>query len=185
MLKEEYKSAEEKMKKTVLVLKDTLKRMRAGRANVSVLDKISVPYYGTPTPINQVANVTIPEARVISIQPWDSSLLKEIEKAILKSDIGITPNNDGKILRLLFPALTEERRIELTKEIKKEGEDSKVAIRSIRRDTMDKMKNKKKDGEVTEDELKVAEKDVQNLTDKYVSEVDNIVKAKESEVLEV
>ena len=159
--------------------------MRAGRANVSVLDKISVPYYGTPTPINQVANVTIPEARVISIQPWDSSLLKEIEKAILKSDIGITPNNDGKILRLLFPALTEERRIELTKEIKKEGEDSKVAIRSIRRDTMDKMKNKKKDGEVTEDELKVAEKDVQNLTDKYVSEVDNIVKAKESEVLEV
>ena len=112
-------------------------------------------------------------------------MLKEIEKAILKSDIGITPNNDGKILRLLFPALTEERRIELTKEIKKEGEDSKVAIRSIRRDTMDKMKNKKKDGEVTEDELKVAEKDVQNLTDKYVSEVDNIVKAKESEVLEV
>ena len=159
--------------------------MRAGRANPSVLDRVMVPYYGTPTPVNQVANVTVPEARIILIQPWDVNLLKDIEKAILKSDIGINPNNDGKVIRLLFPALTEERRIELTKEIKKEGEDSKVALRSVRRDTMDKLKSKKKDGEITEDELKLAEKDIQNLTDKYVSEIDNIVKLKESEVLEV
>lgn len=185
MSKEEYNVAEGKMKKTIEVLKDTLKRMRAGRANASVLDRVMVPYYGTPTPVNQVANITIPEARVIAIQPWDISLLKDIEKAILKSDIGINPNNDGKIIRLLFPALTEERRIELTKEIKKEGEESKVALRSIRRDTIDKLKAKKKDGEVTEDELKSAEKDIQNLTDKYVGEIDSIVKAKESEVLEV
>lgn len=185
MSKEEYNLAEEKMKKTIEVLKDTLKRMRAGRANPSVLDRVMVPYYGTPTPVNQVANVTVPEARIILIQPWDANLLKDIEKAILKSDIGINPNNDGKVIRLLFPALTEERRIELTKEIKKEGEDSKVALRSVRRDTMDKLKSKKKDGEITEDELKSAEKDIQNLTDKYVSEIDNIVKLKESEVLEV
>lgn len=185
MPREEYNLAEEKMKKTIEVLKDTLKRMRAGRANPSVLDRVMVPYYGTPTPVNQVANVTVPEARIILIQPWDVNLLKDIEKAILKSDIGINPNNDGKVIRLLFPALTEERRIELTKEIKKEGEDSKVALRSVRRDTMDKLKSKKKDGEITEDELKLAEKDIQNLTDKYVSEIDNIVKLKESEVLEV
>ena len=185
MSKEEYNVAEGKMKKTIEVLKDTLKRMRAGRANASVLDRVLVPYYGTPTPVNQVANVTIPEARIISIQPWDASLLKDIEKAILKSDIGINPNNDGKVIRLLFPALTEERRIELTKDIKKEGEESKVAIRSIRRDTMDKLKATKKDGEITEDELQSSEKDIQNLTDKYIGEVDNIVKVKESEVLEV
>lgn len=185
MIKEEYKVAEEKMQKTVTALRNNLKRLRAGRANAQILDRVFVPYYGTPTPINQVANITIPEARVIAIQPWDMSLLKEIEKAILKSDIGINPNNDGKMIRLLFPALTEERRRELTKDIKKEGEDTKVAVRVARRDTIDKLKSMKKDGDITEDDLKTAEKDIQNLTDKYIAEIDNVVKAKENEVLEV
>ena len=185
MIKEEYKVAEEKMQKTVTALRNNLKRLRAGRANAQILDRVFVPYYGTPTPINQVANITIPEARVIAIQPWDMSLLKEIEKAILKSDIGINPNNDGKMIRLLFPALTEERRRELTKDIKKEGEDTKVAVRVARRDTIDRLKAMKKDGDITEDDLKTAEKDIQNLTDKYIAEIDNVVKAKENEVLEV
>ena len=185
MIKEEYNVAEEKMQKTVTALKNTLKRLRAGRANTSVLDRVFVPYYGTPTPINQVANITIPEARVIAIQPWDMTLLKEIEKAILKSDIGINPNNDGKMIRLLFPALTEERRKELTKDIKREGEETKVTIRGARRDSIEKIKAMKKDGDITEDDLKTAEKDIQNITDKYIAEVDNIVKAKEAEVLEV
>lgn len=185
MIKEEYKVAEEKMQKTVTALRNNLKRLRAGRANAQILDRVFVPYYGTPTPINQVANITIPEARVIAIQPWDMSLLKEIEKAILKSDIGINPNNDGKMIRLLFPALTEERRRELTKDIKKEGEDTKVAIRVARRESIDKLKAMKKDGDITEDDLKTAEKDIQNLTDKYIAEIDDVVKAKEAEVLEV
>ena len=185
MIKEEYKVAEEKMQKTVTALRNNLKRLRAGRANAQILDRVFVPYYGTPTPINQVANITIPEARVIAIQPWDMNLLKEIEKAILKSDIGINPNNDGKMIRLLFPALTEERRRELTKDIKKEGEDTKVAVRVARRDSIDKLKAMKKDGDITEDDLKTAEKDIQNLTDKYILEIDNVVKAKEAEVLEV
>ena len=185
MLNEEYKKAEEKMKKTIEALKNTLKRLRAGRANISILDKVLVPYYGTPTPINQVASVTIPEARIIAIQPWDVSILKDIEMAIFKSNIGISPNNDGKIIRLVFPPLTEERRVELTKEIKKEGEDAKVAIRVSRRDSIDLLKAKKKDGEMTDDELQTAEKDIQNLTDKYINEIDEIVKMKENEVLEV
>ena len=185
MIKEEYRKTEDKMKKTIEALKNTLKRLRAGRANISVLDRVLVEYYGTPTPINQIASVTIPEARIIAIQPWDVSLLKDIEVAIFKSNIGISPNNDGKVIRLVFPPLTEERRVELTKEIKKEGEEAKVAIRVSRRDCIDLLKAKKKDGEITEDDLKTGEKDIQNLTDKYIDEIDEIVKIKENEVLEV
>jgi ribosome recycling factor len=185
MLREEYKVIEEKMKKTVGVLKNELNTVRAGRANPSILDRIMVNYYGTPTPINQLASVSVPEPRVIVIQPWDASALKEIEKEIQKSDIGINPNNDGKIIRLVFPIPTEERRKELTKTVKKYGEDSKIAIRSIRRDGIEQMKTLKKNSEITEDDLKNAEKDIQNLTDKYIEEIDKLVQFKEKEVLEV
>lgn len=185
MDKELFKPVEEKMKKTINVLKDNLSGIRAGRANPALLDKITIDYYGTPTPINQVASVSVPEARVILIQPWESKLLKDIEKEIQKSDIGINPNNDGKTLRLVFPALTEERRKELSKSVKKEGEESKVAIRSIRRDSIESMKAKKKNSEITEDDLKDAEKDIQTLTDKYIADIDNVVALKEKEIMEV
>lgn len=185
MDKELFKPIEEKMNKTINVLKDNLAGIRAGRANPAILDKITIDYYGTPTPINQVASVSVPEARVILIQPWESKLLKDIEKEIQKSDIGINPNNDGKTIRLVFPALTEERRKELTKSVKKEGEDSKVAVRSIRRDSIETMKTKKKNNEITEDDLKDAEKDIQALTDKYIADIDRIVAIKEKEIMEV
>jgi len=185
MAKEDYKPIEEKMKKTISVLKENLAGMRAGRANPAILDRITVDYYGVPTPINQIGNISVPEARIILIQPWDIKTLKEIEKAIQKSDIGINPSNDGKVIRLVFPPLTEERRKELTKVVKKEGEESKVAIRAIRRDAIEHFKLKKKNGEMTEDDLKDAEKDMQNLTDKYISEIDKVVEAKDREILEV
>jgi len=185
MDKELYKPIEEKMKKTIHVLKDNLTGIRAGRANPSILDKFTIDYYGTPTPINQVASVSVPEARVILIQPWEAKLLKDIEKEIQKSDIGINPNNDGKVIRLVFPALTEERRRDLAKTVKKEGEESKVAIRSIRRDSIEVMKAKKKTSEITEDDLKDAEKDIQTLTDKYIADIDRIVEAKDKEIMEV
>ncbi|WP_024833903.1 ribosome recycling factor [Ruminiclostridium josui] len=185
MDKELYKPIEEKMKKTINVLRDNLAGIRAGRANPAILDKLTIDYYGAPTPIQQVATVSVPEARVITIQPWEAKLLKDIEKEIQKSDIGINPNNDGKVIRLVFPALTEERRKELTKQAKKEGEESKVAIRSIRRDSIETMKAKKKSGEITEDDLKDAEKDIQNLTDKYIAEIDKIIEAKDKEIMEV
>lgn len=185
MTKEAYKPIEEKMKKTVHVLKDNLTGLRAGRANPSILDKVTVDYYGVPTPIHQIGNVSVPEARIILIQPWDAKTLKDIEKAIQKSDIGINPNNDGKVIRLVFPPLTEERRKELTKLVKKEGEEAKVAVRSIRRDAIENFKAKKKNGEVTEDDLKDAEKDIQILTDKYIEEIDKVVEAKDKEILEV
>ncbi|NLP14510.1 MAG: ribosome recycling factor [Clostridium sp.] len=185
MSREEYKVFEEKMKKTLGVLKNELNTVRAGRANPSILDRIMVNYYGTPTPINQLANVSVPEPRVIVIQPWDSSILKEIEKEIQKSDIGINPNNDGKIIRLVFPVPTEERRKELTKIVKKYGEESKIAIRSIRRDAIEQMKTLKKNSEITEDDLRNAEKDIQNLTDKYIEEIDKTIQLKEKEILEV
>lgn len=185
MSREEYKSIEEKMKKTISVLKGELAGVRAGRANPAILDKLTVDYYGTPTPINQIASISVPEARVIMIQPWEAKMIKEIEKEIQKSDIGINPNNDGKVIRLIFPMLTEERRKELTKVVKKYGEDAKVAIRAIRRDGIEQMKSLKKDGELTEDDLKTAEKDIQNLTDKYIAEVDKIVEQKDAEILEV
>lgn len=185
MDKELYKPIEEKMKKTIHVLKENLAGIRAGRANPAILDKLSIEYYGTPTPISQVAGISVPEARVIVIQPWESKLLKDIEKEILKSDIGINPNNDGKVIRLVFPALTEERRKDLTKTVKKEGEESKVAIRAIRRDSIEAMKAKKKAGEITEDDLKDAEKDIQVLTDKYIVEIDKVVEVKDKEIMEV
>ncbi len=176
---------EARMDKTIDVLKENFSEVRAGRANPAILNKIMVSYYGTPTPINQVAGVSVPEARLIMIQPWDASILKDIEKAILAADIGINPNNDGKVIRLAFPELTEERRKELVKEIKKMAEDSKVAIRSSRRDGMDKAKAMQKNGEITEDDLKSAEDNIQKLTDKKVEEIDKILADKEKEILTV
>ena len=176
---------EDKMKKTISVLESEMKAVRAGRANPAILDKVSVEYYGAPSPLTQIANVSVPDARSILIQPWDASILGEIEKAILKSDIGITPNNDGKAVRLNFPPLTEERRKELVKGIRKKGEDSKVAIRSIRRDALEDAKLQKKNGEITEDDVKNIEKDVQKLTDNYIKEIDDVIAYKEKEVLEV
>lgn len=181
----EYTQFEEKMKKAINALKQELSRLRAGRANPAILDKVMVNYYGVPTPINQLANVSVPEARIIVIQPWDMNILKDIEKAIQKSDIGINPNNDGKVIRLVFPMLTEERRKELLKTVKKYGEDSKVAVRNLRRDEIDEYRVLKKEGEITEDDLKNAEKDVQALTDKYILEIDKIVDLKGKEILEV
>jgi ribosome recycling factor len=176
---------EDKMKKTISVLESEMKAVRAGRANPAILDKVTVEYYGAPSPLTQIANVSVPDARSIMIQPWDATILGDIEKAILKSDIGITPNNDGKSLRLNFPPLTEERRKELVKGIKKKGEDSKVAIRSIRRDAMEDAKVQKKNGEITEDDVKNIEKDIQKLTDNYIKDIDTVIAAKEKEILEV
>ena len=180
-----YSHIEEKMKKSLSVLEDQLGNVRAGRANPKILDKIMVEYYGAPTPINQLANIMVPEARMITIQPWDASVLKEIEKEIQKSDIGINPNNDGKMIRLVFPDLTEERRKELVKEIKKMVEDAKVAIRSIRRDGMEEFKAKQKASEITEDDLRGAEEQIQKLTDKYVGLIDKAYEDKEKEIMSV
>lgn len=185
MSKGNYKNVEEKMYKTINVLKDELISIRVGRANPSVLDRILVDYYGVPTPINQLGNISIPEARVLIIQPWEAKIIKDIEKAIQKSDLGINPNSDGKIIRLAFPAPTEERRKELVKQVKKTGEDAKIALRTIRRDAMEEYKAKKKISEITEDDLKVIEKDIQNLTDKHVAEIDRLVELKDKEILEV
>ena len=180
-----YSHIEEKMKKSLSVLEEQLGNVRAGRANPKILDKIMVEYYGAPTPINQLANIMVPEARMITIQPWDASVLKEIEKEIQKSDIGINPNNDGKMIRLVFPDLTEERRKELVKEIKKMVEDAKVAIRSIRRDGMEEFKAKQKASEITEDDLRGAEEQIQKLTDKYVGLIDKAYEDKEKEIMSV
>ena len=174
-----FTAAEEKMGKTVSVLNAEYAAIRAGRANASVLDKIKVDYYGTPTPINQMAAVSVAEARILTIQPWDTSTLHPIEKAILASDIGINPQNDGRIIRLVFPQLTEERRKDLCKDVKKMAEDSRVAIRSIRRDCIDKVKKMEKSSEITEDDLKYAEKKLQDITDKYIKEIDKASDEKE------
>lgn len=182
---EVYKPFEEKMKKTVSILSEELSRLRAGRANPQVLDKVAVDYYGVLTPINQVGTISIPEARMIVIQPWDVKMLKEVEKAIQKSDIGINPVNDGKVIRLIFPELSEERRKELVKVINKNGEDAKVAIRSIRRDAIEHFKAEEKSGAMTEDDLKDAEKHIQVLTDKYIENIDNIIRLKDKEIMEV
>jgi len=175
----------EKMKKTIDVLQENLSTIRAGRANPAILNKINVEYYGVPTPLTQVATVSVPEARMIVIQPWDANILKDIEKEIAKSDIGIMPNNDGKVIRLNFPELTEERRKEIVKTVKKMGEDSKVSIRTIRRDALDFAKNLKKNNEISEDELKGEEDNVQKITDKFVAEIDNIISSKEKEIMQV
>lgn len=181
----EYTNIEERMKKTIHVFEENLAEIRAGRANPAILNKITVDYYGTPTPIHQVAGISVPEARLIVIQPWDASILKEIEKAILASDVGITPNNDGKVIRLNFPELNEERRKELVKDIRKMGEEAKVAVRQVRRDGIDEYKKMQKDATITGDELKQAEENIQKLTDKYVEEIDKITMAKEKEIITV
>ena len=184
-MKLDVKPFEEKMKKSIESYKLELDTVRAGRANAKILDRITVDYYGTPTPINQLGTISVPDARTLVIQPWDSTILKEIEKSILASDIGITPANDGKLIRLVFPQLTEERRKELKKQVSKLGEDAKVAIRNIRRDAMDKAKDMKKNSEMTEDEQKASEKTVQDLTDKYIKEIDVITASKEKEIMEI
>lgn len=185
MIKEIEKTAEEKMVKTISILKKELTSLKAGRANPAMLDRITVEYYGTETPITQLANIAAPEPRVMTIQPWDSKSLSLIEKAILKSDLGINPSNDGKIIRLVVPQLTEETRKDLVKKVKKYGEESKVAVRNTRRDSNDALKKLKKDGKITEDELKKAEEEMQKSTDKAIKDIDKILEAKEKEILEV
>ncbi len=180
-----FKVAEEKMNKSVNALLNEFAAIRAGRANPTILDRVMVEYYGTPTPVNQMAAVSVPDARTLMIQPWDKSTLKDIERAILVADIGINPQNDGTVIRLIFPPLTEERRKELGKNILKLGEDSKVAIRSIRRDAMDKLKDLKKKSEITEDDLKTAEKKMQDLTDKFCKEIDELAAKKQKEIMEL
>lgn len=178
-------NAEDRMNKSVDATEREFSSVRAGRANPGILNKIVVDYYGVPTPINQMAAVSVVEARTLLIQPWDASTIKSIEKAITTSDIGINPSNDGRAIRLNFPALTEERRKELVKDIRRMSEDGKVAVRAIRRDAMDKIKALKKDGEITEDDVSNAEKKIQNLTDKYCKEIDDLTAVKEKEVLEI
>ena len=179
-----FAKIKEKMGKTIHALEAEYGTIRAGRANPQILDRVTVDYYGTPTPIQQVGNITVPEARMIQIAPWEKSLIKDIEKAIMTSDIGITPSNDGTVIRLVFPELTEERRKDLVKEVKKKGEDSKVAIRNIRREANDSFKKLAKT-EVSEDEIKDLEDSVQKLTDKYIKDVDKAIEEKSKEILTV
>ena len=181
----EYTEFESRMKKTCDFLTEQLAAVRAGKANPAVLDRITVDYYGTATPINQIASISTPDARSLLIQPWDASALKGIEKAILASDLGINPQNDGRAIRLIFPQLTEERRKELAKQVKKYTEEAKVAVRNIRRDAVDKFKAEKKKSEITEDDLKIAEKDLQKLTDDFIKEVEKIGADKEKELMEL
>ena len=181
----DYIEFESKMKKTAEVLKTQLASVRAGRANAAVLDQITVDYYGVPTPIQQVASVSVPDPRSLLIQPWDASVLKGIEKAILASELGISPQNDGRAIRLVFPQLTEERRKELAKQVKKYGEEAKVAVRNIRREAIDKFKKQQKASEITEDDYKTVEKDIQKLTDDYIKEVEGIADKKEKELFEI
>lgn len=185
IMKEQIKKAEEKMTKTIDRLKNDFAALRAGRANPAVLDKVMVDYYGAPTPIQSMAAVSVAEARILMIQPWDITSLKDIEKAILASDIGITPNNDGKVIRLTFPQLTEERRKDLCKTVKKSGEEAKVSVRNIRRDAIEKLKAMKKNNEITEDDQKDGEKKIQKLTDRYCEEVDKAVAEKEKEIMSI
>ena len=180
-----YPEISDKMDKTLNIYSEDLQAIRAGRANPSILDKIMVDYYGVQTPIPQLGNVSVPEARTLLIQPWDMGVVKEVEKAILKSELGINPNNDGKTIRLTFPPLTEERRKELVKDIHKRAEEAKVAIRSIRRDAIEGYKAQKKNSKITEDDLKEIEKDIQALTDQYSKEIDAMLAKKEKEVMEV
>ena len=181
----DFKEVTRKMEKTLEVLDSQFGSVRAGRANSKVLDRISVPYYGVDTPIGQVASISSPDPRTLVIQPWDGSLLKPIEKAIQQSDLGINPQNDGRIIRLVFPQLTEERRRDLTKQVKKYSEEAKVALRNIRRDAMDQLKKQLKKSEITEDDQKKMEKDLQELTDKYTKKVDEMCAKKENELMEI
>lgn len=184
-MNELIKNTEEKMRKSIDALEREYKSIRAGRANAAVLDRVNVDYYGVPTPVQQMAAISIPEPRTLLIQPWDKSTLKEIEKAILVSEIGINPQNDGTCIRLNFPPLTEERRKELVKDIRKKGEDSKVAVRNQRRDALDKLKALKKANSITEDDEQNGEKKIQNLTDKFCKEIDDLASIKEKETMEI
>lgn len=181
----DLKNIEERMQKTLSVFSENLAEIRAGRANPAILNKIKVNYYGVPTPINQVAGISVPEARLIVIQPWEASLLKEIEKEIMKAEIGINPNNDGKVIRLNFPELNEERRKEIVKDVKKLSEEAKVSVRAVRRDGMDEAKSLQKDAKMTEDELRNSENEIQKLTDKYIDEIDKMTDEKEKEVMSI
>ena len=180
-----YKEFTSKMDKTIEVMQSDFAAVRAGRANAAVLDQVKVDYYGTPTPIQQIATVSSPDPRTLLIQPWETKLLKDIEKAILMSDLGLNPQNDGRVIRLAFPQLTEERRKELAKQVKKYGDDSKVAIRNIRRDAMEKFKAQKKKAEITEDDLKDIEKELQKITDDYIKEIEKITEKKIKELSEI
>lgn len=184
-MKTVYETAKTKMGKTINALQSEYGAIRAGRANPQILDRVSVDYYGTATPINQLASVSVAEARVLVVQPWDKSVLKAIEKAIQTSDIGINPQNDGSVIRLAFPPLTEDRRKELVKDIQKIGENSKVAVRSIRRDCLEKLKAMKKASEITEDDLKNGEKEIQKITDNFIKDIDTISEAKQKEIMEI
>ncbi len=184
-MNELIKNTEEKMNKTVAVLERDYKSVRAGRANAAVLDRVTVDYYGVPTPIQQMAAVSTPEPRILMIQPWDASSIKDIEKAILTSDIGINPQNDGRVIRLAFPPLTEERRKEIVKDVKKMAEENKVAVRNTRRDALEKLKALKKANTITEDDVTNGEKKIQNLTDKFCKEIDELATIKEKEILEI
>ncbi len=185
MSKEILQSSKEKMEKAEQALVRTLGQIRAGRANASILDRVQVEYYGAPTPLNQMASISIPEARMLLITPFDKNIIGDIEKALLKSDLGLTPNNDGSVLRLTIPQLTEERRLELAKEVKKEAEEAKVAVRNVRRDANDELKKIEKAGDITEDDLRGYTDDVQKLTDASIKNIDEIAKNKEAEILEV
>ena len=184
-MSEHTKPYEERMKKTVAVLEDEFSTIRVGRANPHVLDRLTVNYYGSDVPISQVGNISVPEPRTLMIAPWESAMLKEVEKAIHASDLGLNPTNDGKVIRLNFPELTEERRKQLSKDVKKKGEESKVAIRNLRREAMEAYKKSEKKSDLTEDDLKGLEKDIQDLTDKYVAELDKRVEAKSKEIMTV
>ena len=185
MFKDIFATHEDKMKKALEALRREYSSLRAGRATPALLDKVNVDYYGTPTPVNKVANVSVPEARMITIQPWEKTMLGAIEKAILKSDLGLTPNSDGTIIRLNIPQLTKERRTELAKTIGKKAEDARVAVRNIRRDANDAIKKLEKEKVATEDDSKKAQEDMQKVTDKYIKEIDNTMAAKEKEIMEV
>lgn len=182
---EVFEKTKGRMQKCLDSLEGDYKTIRAGRANPSILDRINVDYYGVPTPINQMAAISVPEPRMLMIQPWDTKMLKEIEKAINIADIGINPNNDGKVIRLVFPVLTEERRKELVKDVSKRAEEAKVAIRNVRRDSMDDIKKLKKNSEITEDDQKYAEEELQDITDDYIGQVEDIRKDKEAEILSI
>ena len=184
-MKEQYTDIEKKMQRTLDVLADELATIRAGRANPAVLEKINVEYYGTMTPINQIGSISVPEPRTLVVQPWDASALKAVEKAILSSDLGINPTNDGKVIRLIFPQLTEERRKELVKQVHKIGEEGKVAVRNVRREAIEKFKDLKKKSEITEDDLKDIEKDIQEMTDKRCKDIEAMVVKKEKELSEI
>ena len=184
-IKEILSTAQTKMQKTIEVLRVDLASVRAGRASVSLLDKVMVEYYGTPTPVNQVASVTVPEPRMIVIQPWEKNLLKDIERAIMKSDLGLNPNSDGSVIRLNLPQLTEERRKELVKTVHKKAEDARVSIRNLRREANDSVKKAEKAKEITEDEAKKSNDDIQKMTDKFIKEVDTVMEHKETEVMEI